>query len=570
MDLQSLTENDVYELADNSQVYERGEDYYDSEAIATLSLAPHQITAKVQGGHGLYRVTVSDRSGRLETHCTCPYDGNVCKHIVAVLLQYLRDEDPLPAPETEGDPDALAQTLTALSHEELLKVVLDLARDKPNVRRSLLAVVPISTQTLRQQPQNSKVVKVLKRQISDFFNNLQFQSEHDYDYDYEYDEEEVYSELETTFTEAETLHPADQIEVFWHAVTCGNDLFDEYPIGTVQIEDAILHYGKAVQRLRLPHPQKQLHFNSLLSILDWGMTEYGNIFDAVKDSLDTICTEPKDYYYLIEILSGSDDKDVVDWIIGWYRDMGDDGRYLQMRQAHLHHEEHYLELAQYWQEQGDDDAYLSTLEAGAAFLVESQERAAATGSFYSRYIQLEARPLLTTLVEHYQQAGDDESVNRILMIQAQVEGVTLEQYQEIRPLATQLEVWPSQRSQLLRWASLNSTELARIYLYEQDWQAALTLAASKPIECESLRVLVAEGVKQACPQEAINLYEEMIQANINRKSRKYYHQAAIYAKAMKDIYLDILQEPEKWRAYIRQLRDSYSRYRALQDEFARV
>src|SRR5438093_13622567 len=83
MKLKSLTRSDVSRLADSSLIYARGEEYYQSGAIYQFSSSATGLTAKLHGNYGDYTVKISQASAGLQTECDCPYDGAVCKHIVA-------------------------------------------------------------------------------------------------------------------------------------------------------------------------------------------------------------------------------------------------------------------------------------------------------------------------------------------------------------------------------------------------------------------------------------------------------------------------------------------------------
>lgn len=67
---------------------ERGQDLYYDQAVKDLTeLNRGQYIAIVEGTED-YEVDVTIDKKREVTHffCTCPYDGDVCKHVVAVLL----------------------------------------------------------------------------------------------------------------------------------------------------------------------------------------------------------------------------------------------------------------------------------------------------------------------------------------------------------------------------------------------------------------------------------------------------------------------------------------------------
>lgn len=107
--------------------YVRGEDYADYGAVRNLVLEGETYRAHVYGTHR-YTVRVWDDSGDVRSSCTCPYDwGGICKHIVAVMLSVLEQQELGQAVKTVGQPvvpdaDASVQVddlLASLSHEQL-------------------------------------------------------------------------------------------------------------------------------------------------------------------------------------------------------------------------------------------------------------------------------------------------------------------------------------------------------------------------------------------------------------------------------------------------------------------
>ncbi|MCI0490826.1 MAG: SWIM zinc finger family protein [Blastocatellia bacterium] len=564
MNLKSLKRKDVMRLADSNLIFERGEDYYESGAIFKFSVSPHEITAKVSGNYGDYTVSIDDASGELETDCNCPYDGYVCKHIVAVLLRYLEGEHETVEDAGPEVPDALDQALREMPHQELLEMVLKLAGERADFRRVLLANVQISPRIINRQPRNPFQVKRLKKEITDFFNEFEHRSHYDDNYyDDEYDEDEEYPELEPVFETALTLNPEDQVEVFWHVLTCGNDMFEEYPIGTEQIEKAAGLYAEAVGRLNLGHEEKRPYFDLLLDALGWDMCDYGDIEDALKNALDTICTDSKDYSYLIGKFKKSKHSKANDWIAGYYLKLGDEESYLRVRQKNLETEAQYVELAEYWKSKGDEEKYVATLESWVSALQSTRDD---RDSGYYYYGLKEGGAVLTALAEIYKKRRDPENLCRILMAKAEYEKISLNLYKEIEALAEKTGNWEELQSKLLELAKRDTETLAEIYLHEEDWEAALQLAKGKGIY-ERVRILVADGVKEHHPEEAIKIYEKLVQHNIDQQSRKYYKSAAHYAGKIKSIYLSILKDEDAWQRYIGRIRTRYPRHRALQDEF---
>src|SRR5262245_50217341 len=101
--------------------YVRGEGYYENEAIFATIQRGNEIEAWCEGSRdNVYRVhaMLAENGNILETSCTCDYSyPGDCKHVVALLLTYLRKPkrfEPLPPIE-----DALKE----LSKEDLILLI---------------------------------------------------------------------------------------------------------------------------------------------------------------------------------------------------------------------------------------------------------------------------------------------------------------------------------------------------------------------------------------------------------------------------------------------------------------
>lgn len=457
-------------------------------------------------------------------------------------------------------PGVLEQALTALSHQELLALVLKLASDRADFCHALLTNINPPPPS-----KNSQRFRQLKQQITEIFESIK---ERCGDFDREHDEDERYPELDPIVELAKTLPPPDNIQGFWDLVTRCNQMFEEeFPIGTQQLEEVIGLYAEAVAKLA--PSDKQPYCDSLAGALTWEMCGYGDVSDAIEKALATLATEPEDARYIIAQLQKTGYCRSPELIASFYLKLGDDASYLKVRQSHLVTEENYLELAKYWQQKGEKKKYLATLEAGAANLLKKGHSREDCFDFLPLVSAVKSSELLQTLADYYELKHDGENLCRILMAVAEYSGVTVELYHKIKTVSVKLGTWQSARPKLLERAQRNPETLAQIYLHEADWQAALVLAHRQP-HAERLQVLVAEGIKEHHPQKSVRIYEQLVQHYIDLKSRDGYRTAARHADAIKSIYLDILNEPDIWRQYIDALRQRYSRHPALQDEFRRL
>jgi hypothetical protein len=132
--LAGLTEADIRARC-TTESFSRGQSYYAYGAIKKRLRQPALLEAWVEGTK-LYRVSLWVKAdGQLEPHCTCPYQfGGDCKHIVAVLLAWLKE------PESFQPPVDLKAVLKGRSYEELVSLLLDVFSIYPHLVDDLAVV----------------------------------------------------------------------------------------------------------------------------------------------------------------------------------------------------------------------------------------------------------------------------------------------------------------------------------------------------------------------------------------------------------------------------------------------
>lgn len=80
---------------------------------------------------------------------------------------------------------------------------------------------------------------------------------------------------------------------------------------------------------------------------------------------------------------------------------------------------------------------------------------------------------------------------------------------------------------------------------------------------------VAQAAEKSYPQEAIALYQQIIEQTISGRSRDHYRQAADDLKRVKKLY-DRFGAQAEWEIYLQKLRARYENLPALQDELRRA
>ncbi len=91
-----ITEREIHRIADSQEIAERGRRYFINGNVGAISFCEGTITAKVKGHYGTYDVEIEIDGKRVTNYsCDCPYYGDGCKHIAAVLYKFLNVKDRL-------------------------------------------------------------------------------------------------------------------------------------------------------------------------------------------------------------------------------------------------------------------------------------------------------------------------------------------------------------------------------------------------------------------------------------------------------------------------------------------
>jgi uncharacterized Zn finger protein len=154
--LPRLTEAQVRDLA-SGKSFERGEDYLRVGALLEPYRQGAELRAECEGTEAEpYRVgAVLDKNGVAETSCTCPYDwGGACKHVVALLLAYVRH------PQTFRVVQPLEAMLAERTKEELVALIGEMVRREP----VLMSVLELSEATRKAAGGAPLDAKVYRRQ----------------------------------------------------------------------------------------------------------------------------------------------------------------------------------------------------------------------------------------------------------------------------------------------------------------------------------------------------------------------------------------------------------------------
>ena len=131
MTIPNLTREKIQEQTAGGS-YERGQEYLSDGAVRSIKRTDeHTLKAQVQGSDvHPYLVSIKfDADDIQKVQCTCPYhEGSWCKHIVAVLLKTLKQEE-IPISESTR-----VRTLTReLERDQVVTLLERLGEENPQL-----------------------------------------------------------------------------------------------------------------------------------------------------------------------------------------------------------------------------------------------------------------------------------------------------------------------------------------------------------------------------------------------------------------------------------------------------
>lgn len=561
----SLTEEQIRKSADGSS-FGRGIDYYESGNICNPVRQGKELRGECYGSRDqLYKVrAVLKKSGIEDASCSCPR-GGFCKHIVALLLQYVHE------PDSFEDVASLNVTLARLSKEELIALIADLALRDPSLASVIgLAAGTSKGQSLDVTALNREVQRALRRRDP---------------YDIEAGLRQV---LETgdRLAEKEDWRGSGMV----YAVVL-DGLAASYPDELQEMDESgdIACIAQDCEEglkqcLESGAIDKKTKRDWLITLLDAELAdiEMGGI-DFAPEVGDVILrfADKQDWEQLAvsirERIPKSDrwqQKFLVNLLADWEEQHGnlEQARLLIQELGTLEQQiflkvaegrpEEAVEMArQHLRDQPGTIKQLADalVEAGAGELAVSFLTELVAEKAYSGYLEW--------LVAHHRQ--DKPEVALVWQRQVFQQLLTLKSFQALRQLGKQLGVWPQARAEALEMImqKKNNGLLIEIALDEGDVARALELLPQ--VASGRYRGEVARAAESKHPHEAIELYQGMAEESIALKQRKNYAYAASLLRHVGELYVR-LGDSAGWTRYLGALQYRYAHLPALQDELKKA
>jgi hypothetical protein len=550
MSLPEITEDIIHTVASGPSLV-KGYEYYENGAVNEVMIERGAYIVYIQGSE-LYTVTISEKDGKINAECTCPYDwGGACKHIVAAMIAISQDRK---MKEHKNEVKAVRSLLDRVDSDRLKEFLFQILTNDS----ALLEDFKIFT-VGKEETKNTS--EKYKKEILACLKNLK---DREYYYDHYHDSyEHPVNERIGNFTETAKKYTAQEnykeaIKIYQGICDACIDLlrderledfYDDIHYEAVRSFNAI---AENIQRLRFSLIDKSPY-------LDYFLEAYKKFEDknAFKDVFYNVVNAPDEAAYMLS-------KQGVNLIPPLKLNLlivkG------EPEEVFLFGEKHYKEypemavhLSEFYRKHNLRDKAIAIAEK-AIEIIQGKRK----DFYYSFSLSDSIKELRGFLDKHYNLEADYPKIieNLVMLLKLERDIIFYKKLRKILKTENEkIEVIERLEKLLDRDYEL----LFKIYSIEDNYAKMLKLAG-RSVDFDVFHLIVKK-IRDKYPNECFELYKK----NINKftedvKKRDAYRQTAYWLRLMKEI-------PEtqyKFKRYIEHLREKYRRRPAFIDEIKSI
>jgi uncharacterized Zn finger protein len=579
--------------------FRRGEEYYREGALSNTAIQGMLLSGECAGTYApYYRVQVElDQAGIADASCTCLYEyGGYCKHIVALLLAYVRH------PKSFAVRKAPAELLADLEHDDLTAILTKLIQEQPDLYDRIAAMTSVPS-TSKKKRRKKVDIEVHRRHILGIVHSLDGMrmSEAYWHVGGLANQLREVEESAMKFLDAGDAESAVEILLV---------LLEESSRGIENIDDSNGELGgfvgdlgtplaEAILSMDLSRVERDRLVRRLKKLIDYagGYGMEGNLDIAVQAAKYGWDDAPKekasprgDGSIFYEEDEPDEDDEYEFRELGFPIDSGfDDLTEVKLnvleRQGRT---EEYLALCK---QEGRHLRYalklcdLKQIEVAVKYAKKNLATAEETLEVARR---LRESRLVTEAIEIGEHGlklkGSKASLGEWLGPVEEAQGrtkqaltawtaafgedPTLDIYKTIKRLAG--TSWGRLRSEVM--AKLRRTHdkqvLAEVYLQEEEWDDAIKVADGRDV-WYTVAEIVADGVIQHRPEWVVQISLKHAERLMSEVKSKNYPIAATWLKRAKQAYT-LLGKSDEWKKYLKETKEKYKRRPALQSQLARL
>ncbi len=551
-----FSEDDLYRWATDASI-ERGWDYYESGAVASLVRQGDELQAKVWGSDvEPYRVRVyfDARGMPVDAECTCPYDwGGWCKHIVATLLAYLNE------PETVRERPPLEEQVADLSAEDLRALVAYLAEKLPAVPDLVDAWLALRAETSPEEkptPERTRPKvqpEVYERQARTIIHSL----DHMRPSEAYWHVSEVIDDLEALASKAKDFAAVGDVD---NALSVLVGVTNAYVTDGFILDDSDGYVGEFAYTL------DQLWASVLLAIdLDeetraelkramssWQveLEDYGldDAFEVALSALDLRTPEDvldtEDPELIRAYLDRLEQRGEHEAYLEFARAAGEDGAYAVklIELGRVDEALTYVQMAPLWGREWEE-VIQALYEAGRT--AEALDLAASVLEKDKEEVDDLSPQWLTWLADRAEAAGRrDLALRAVVRTFRRLPSLAL--YRQARALAG--EEWPRLREDLLAFLRQRPAAGVDVFLEEGLWDDALRAVEDGLVSYDTMRRVVDAALPHR-PERAARIARRQAEEIMDAGRSQAYHHAVDWLRRVKRAY-QVMGKEDEWRSYL--------------------
>ncbi|MDC7136132.1 SWIM zinc finger family protein [Bacteroides zhangwenhongii] len=563
----------------------RGEEYYEIGAVSELEEdSPGEWTATVEGTEN-YSVEISMDGKEIKSwYCDCPYDGEICKHVVATLLAIRDNEkkvnrsafskmkvevkEAVVIDETVN----MQQLLSFVNPQELSQFIYEYASMHPEFKTALLNrfMAKELSATSKEKDYRAEIQKV----FNDSYYNKKSRYHNRYD-DFDCDWETVFNRMDTFLEKADFFLNVGNIDTAIDIAlqtlrSIGENYEDEllynddlYPsdyceqAGDLLIK--VIEHPKTTQKQKTAILQELGQLAKLSTYRDYDLYDIDELLMQINLSIqpaekaleliDKLLEERKDTYDLYQIVLRK-----VNLLTGLHEEQkaADTIRqYLYLTEIREMEVDKLIASCQY-------DEAIRLLNEGIE-IAEKEEHIGTVDEWLKTKLRI---------YEMTHQTSDVINTCRLLFVLGRDR---LEYYSKLKTLVPK-EEWKSfldtmmKETQFSKYFSFGENDEAEIYVREKDYERLFMLLSS--VNYNQLKALMkyAHHLKNTHSEPLIAMYTSLLndyaEQNLGRNHYEFVAQALLCAKKLNG-------GQEAVKRLVAEFRIKYKRRPAMMEVLAR-
>jgi uncharacterized Zn finger protein len=291
MRLKDITVEFVKRYSGGGAIYQRGEKYYENGAVLEMDVGEKQISAVVAGTDD-YNVEVIEKGGDISSSCDCPYDGSVCKHVVAAMLEFANNKQKYFKKKRAASQErvGIKEHLGNLSKEELIKIVLGCADKYEDLRRDLL---------LRFEGSSETTLKAILKEIERAFPRIESRT---------YSTRAVSKTLRGIMKSVDSAPEQVQVEALWKIAKRTLQELNEYGMDDEGFEGVVIDCLEKIQGVyEKADPSTEKRREIISELVDFYLWDNCGLVDWEYDTAVELCRGKDDYQIIIDKLNKKKD-----------------------------------------------------------------------------------------------------------------------------------------------------------------------------------------------------------------------------------------------------------------------